>query len=70
MINVLAYVALMGFIGVLYVVGVLYIDEEKLDAMEGTCLGRVPRVTAWNAQGEVHTFTGGMCRWKSSTGTK
>lgn len=29
MINVLIYIALMGFIGVLYVIGVLYIDEEK-----------------------------------------
>lgn len=30
MINVLACIALMGFISVLYVIGVLYIDEEKL----------------------------------------
>lgn len=70
MINVLVYIALMGFIGVLYVIGVLYIDEEKLDAMEGTCVGRAPQVIVWNAQAEVHTFTGGMCWWKSSTETK
>lgn len=29
MINVLVYIALMGFISVLYVIVVLYIDEEK-----------------------------------------
>lgn len=31
MINVLIYIALMGFISVLYVIVVLYIDAEKLD---------------------------------------
>lgn len=30
MINVLVYIALMGFIGVLYVISVLYIDEGKI----------------------------------------
>lgn len=34
MINVLVYIALMGFISVLYGIGILCIDEEKLDAVK------------------------------------
>lgn len=53
MINVLVYIALMGFISVLYVIVVLYIDEEKnrqelLATKQPSCCDCVLQEIVWN----------------------
>lgn len=62
MINVHVYIALMGFISVLYGIGILCIDEEKLDAVKRICAERVLWVIVWNSQVPTLTFAGWGCR--------
>lgn len=73
MINVLVYIALMGFISVLYGIGILCIDEEKLDAVQRICAGHVVWAVVWNSQVPTLPFAGwggAGVEWKSSAETK